>query len=355
MKNAPVLHRLEFGAFLALKGLLRALPHPASRAFGAGFGAFAHRVDARHRRVVDRNLALAFPTLEERERRALTRACFRHVGASFADAVSIQRFDHAELCRRVTATGWEHLRAAEALGRGTLIMGAHLGNWEVVALTIGALHGPLQAVGRPADNPWFDRELQRLRTRFGNISLAKHGSVRRMLRALKEGGRVGMLIDQRVKPHEGIAVPFLGTPCWTSPLLAQLALRTGAPIVPAFGDHRPGGCYEVRFLPPVVAAGPETDAAIADLTIDFGTRRVVRTGRAIELTAKEFALLECLAVRAGQVVDRATITAYVWDENHDPFTNVLEVLVRRLRRKIDDGREPKLIHTMRGAGYRLSE
>ena len=53
------------------------------------------------------------------------------------------------------------------------------------------------------------------------------------------------------------------------------------------------------------------------------------------------------------MLDRATITAHVWDDNHDPFTNVLEVLVRRLRRKIDDGFEPKLIHTMRGAGYRL--
>ena len=53
------------------------------------------------------------------------------------------------------------------------------------------------------------------------------------------------------------------------------------------------------------------------------------------------------------VLDRAALTAHVWDDNHDPFTNVLEVLVRRLRRKLDDGFEPKLIHTMRGAGYRL--
>ena len=56
-----------------------------------------------------------------------------------------------------------------------------------------------------------------------------------------------------------------------------------------------------------------------------------------------------------QVVDRAAITASVWDENHDPFTNVLEVLVRRLRRKIDEGFDVKLIHTLRGAGYRLGE
>ena len=92
---------------------------------------------------------------------------------------------------------------------------------------------------------------------------------------------------------------------------------------------------------------------IADLQIDLAARRAHRGGRIIELTAKEFSLLECFAHRPDEVLDRASITAHVWDDNHDPFTNVLEVLVRRLRRKIDDGFEPKLIHTMRGAGYRL--
>ena len=65
------------------------------------------------------------------------------------------------------------------------------------------------------------------------------------------------------------------------------------------------------------------------------------------------ALLACLTRHLGRVVDRAVSSAEVWDENHDPFTNVLEVLIRRLRRKLDDDFEPKLIHTLRGAGYRF--
>jgi two-component system copper resistance phosphate regulon response regulator CusR len=97
---------------------------------------------------------------------------------------------------------------------------------------------------------------------------------------------------------------------------------------------------------------PET-IEIADLRVDVARRRVSRGGRDIELTAKEFALLACFVEHRGQVIDRPLITSHVWDDNHDPFTNVLEVLVRRLRRKIDDGFDPKLIHTYRGAGYRL--
>jgi two-component system copper resistance phosphate regulon response regulator CusR len=92
---------------------------------------------------------------------------------------------------------------------------------------------------------------------------------------------------------------------------------------------------------------------VADLEVDLDAHRASRAGRAIELTAKEFALLELFVLNPGRVVDRAAITAHVWDDNHDPFTNVLEVLVRRLRRKIDDGFEPRLIHTLRGAGYRF--
>jgi two-component system, OmpR family, copper resistance phosphate regulon response regulator CusR len=91
----------------------------------------------------------------------------------------------------------------------------------------------------------------------------------------------------------------------------------------------------------------------ADLEVDFAARAVRRGGREIALSAKEFALLELFVSHPGQVLDRATITAHVWDDNHDPFANLLEVLVRRLRRKIDDGFEPKLITTLRGAGYRF--
>jgi DNA-binding response OmpR family regulator len=93
----------------------------------------------------------------------------------------------------------------------------------------------------------------------------------------------------------------------------------------------------------------------ADLQVDLRKRAVRRAGNEITLTAKEFELLEFLVRNAGQVQSRAAITAWVWDDNHDPFANALEVLVRRLRAKIDDDFDPPLIHTVRGAGYRLGE
>jgi DNA-binding response OmpR family regulator len=92
---------------------------------------------------------------------------------------------------------------------------------------------------------------------------------------------------------------------------------------------------------------------VADLEVNLDARRVSRCEREIVLTTQEWALLEFFVRNEGLVVSRADITAYVWDDNHDPFTNLLEVLVWRLRHKVDEGFEPKLIHTIRGAGYRF--
>ena len=94
---------------------------------------------------------------------------------------------------------------------------------------------------------------------------------------------------------------------------------------------------------------------VGDCEIDLQSHTVSRSGVAIALTAKEFALLELFARRVGTVVSRADIVAHVWDDNHDPFTNAVEVYVNRLRGKIDRAPWTPLIHTRRGAGYFLSD
>jgi DNA-binding response OmpR family regulator len=138
-------------------------------------------------------------------------------------------------------------------------------------------------------------------------------------------------LDQRVEGLDAGADDYLPKPYHFPELLARVRalLRRG----------------------PALAAPTLT---LEDLTIDTRARRVDRGGREIELTAKEYALLEYLARRRGEVVGRADIAEHVWDDSFDPMSNLIEVYIQRLRRKVDDGYERKLIQTRRGAGYTLA-
>jgi two-component system copper resistance phosphate regulon response regulator CusR len=108
----------------------------------------------------------------------------------------------------------------------------------------------------------------------------------------------------------------------------------------------------------ILRRGPARHAEIlraADLQLDLPRRKATRAGAKLDLTAKEFALLELLMRRQGEPLSRAIIAEQVWDVNFDSDFNVLEVAIRRLRSKVDDPFQKKLIHTIRGVGYVLEE
>jgi len=159
-----------------------------------------------------------------------------------------------------------------------------------------------------------------------------------VLRAMREAGNGTPVlfltardqVEDRVKGLELGADDYLVKPFAFSELLARVRtlLRRGK------------------------AKDPEV-LRVADMELDLLRRRVTRSGKRIDLTAKEFALLELLLRRHDEVLPRSLIASQVWDMNFDSDTNVIEVAVRRLRAKIDDGFEPKLIQTVRGLGYVL--
>jgi two-component system copper resistance phosphate regulon response regulator CusR len=138
-------------------------------------------------------------------------------------------------------------------------------------------------------------------------------------------------LDERVQGLDAGADDYLSKPYHFPELLARIRalLRRGPALEPA-------------------------EMSVDDLTVDPRARRVTRANKPVALTTKEYALLEHLMRRRGQVVGRADIAEHVWDDSFDPMSNLIEVYIQRLRRKIDDGHHVRLIQTRRGAGYTLS-
>ena len=152
---------------------------------------------------------------------------------------------------------------------------------------------------------------------------------------------------------EGIAAPILMLTARGEPDQRVEGLDVGADDYLAKPYHFPELLARIRAL---LRRGPALASSvlqIEDLTVDTRTRRVQRAGRVVQLTSKEYALLEYLARRQGDVVGRADIGEHVWDDSFDPMSNLIEVYVQRLRRKIDDDHGVKLLQTHRGAGYSL--
>ena len=138
-------------------------------------------------------------------------------------------------------------------------------------------------------------------------------------------------VDDRVKGLELGADDYLVKPFAFSELLARVRTLLRRGTVPMLTDH----------------------LQVTDLILDLPRRRASRAGTKIILSQKEFALLELFVRRQGEVLPRSLIASQVWDMNFDSDTNVIDVAIRRLRAKIDDNFEPKLIHTVRGMGYKL--
>ena len=163
----------------------------------------------------------------------------------------------------------------------------------------------------------------------------------------------GLDVCRRLR-RDGYAAPILMLTARGEPDERVAGLDAGADDYLPKPYHFPELLARVRAL---LRRGPALGPAVVtidDMSIDTRARRVERAGREIVLTAKEYALLDYLARRPGEVVGRADIAEHVWDDSYDPMSNLIEVYIQRLRRKVDDGHPVKLIQTRRGAGYVLT-
>ncbi|HKD12098.1 MAG TPA: lysophospholipid acyltransferase family protein [Thermoanaerobaculia bacterium] len=247
-------HRAEHLLFRAVSGTLGLLPEGSAAAFGSIAGRLSLQVARSRKRILLENLAAAFPERSENERRRIAQECIDRFGATFMEFLESSALSRAEVEERVTVEGVEHLQAARQRGKGVFLLSAHFGSWEIGAVRAGLLGEPISSVVRPLDNPLLEEELARRRTRFGNRLIQKKDAAREVLRAIRAGQTVAILIDQNVLAEEAIFVPFFGRLAATTPSLALFQMKTDAAVVPVFTWPIGGGRYRLVFETPILAS-----------------------------------------------------------------------------------------------------
>jgi KDO2-lipid IV(A) lauroyltransferase len=257
--------RLEYWLVLAVARPLGRLPRGLARWLSGVLAWSVYRLHGRLRRVGERNLELAFPELStKRERAVLLRGVFRHLGWQLVEFCRMTRYTAENTRGWMRTEGLDHYLAAQARGKGVLIVTGHLGAWELSSFYHSLMGYPMGMVIRRLDNRRLDEYVNGIRCLHGNRVLSKDDFARGLLTAMRQGETVGILMDTNMTPPQGEFVEFFGRQACTGTGLAHIALKTGAAVLPGFmlwekAERR----YVLHFGPELVLA--RTGNAQADI------------------------------------------------------------------------------------------
>ena len=222
-------HNIENFALFCLAISLRLLPRFVSLCIGESLATLVYHLGVRTA-VTQENLTQAFPSLDQRRIRQIARSCYRHFGALMADFARLPRLSRKNLFDLVEIEGLNVLDAAEAAGRGGIVLSGHIGNWELMGASVAVLGYPVSYVVTRQENELVEHQMDHLRRCAGIEIIKRREAAKGVLKALRENRLVAILSDQDA--HEaGAFVPFFGRMASTPRGAAIFALRTGAALI----------------------------------------------------------------------------------------------------------------------------
>lgn len=249
-RKHPLLQRAEYLAYRIAARLIASRSEESVLRWGARFGSFMRRILGRRDRLAMRNLRAAFPQRDPQELRRILNDCWQHFGREMLVYVKMQDLSAGQIAAHCDVQNAQLLDESIARGKGTVLISAHWGGWEVAGLALTSLVENIRMVARPLDNELLERDLQKLRAKTGAEIIDRRRAARPLMKALAENAVIVLLPDQAVQPREGILSPFLGRPAWTTPAPAKMALRAGSTIV--FGFCIPDGLrHRLEFEEPI--------------------------------------------------------------------------------------------------------
>ena len=242
-RKSAAKQRAEYALYRTVAWFARRLSRNGVLRWGDRLGNLARRILRSRDRLAMRNLHETFPERSERELRATLDACWRHFGREALFYIRMQDMSIEEIAHECELVDAHVLEDAISRRKGVILISAHYGAWEVGGLALMTAVKNVRTITRPLDNEFLERDLARIRSRTGAAVLDRKRAAREMMQALSENAVIVLLPDQAVLPREGVLVPFLGRPAWTTPVPAKMAIRRGSAIVFAFciphgSEHR---------------------------------------------------------------------------------------------------------------------
>jgi Kdo2-lipid IVA lauroyltransferase/acyltransferase len=234
--------------YLIARVLLKAfglLPLRLAVRLGGALAGLVYYLPGKLRRVGETNLKLAFPELSDQQRLALLKGSFQSLGRLFGVFSHFDGKNEKALHELIRCEGLDHLAAAKAKDRGVILFTGHVGAWELCSFGLSLFGQPLSFLVRRIDNPRIEALVDHARGVKGNRTIDKRSAAREMLQILQRRGTLGILVDLNTLDREGIFVDFFGVPASTTFMVAKLARRTGALVLPMFA---PWDRVEKRFI-----------------------------------------------------------------------------------------------------------
>ena len=229
-----MLDRIEYWLVVAVARALGWMPRRLARLFADALSWSVYRAMGRLRRVGERNLELALPTIAKKDRQRILRGVFHSLGWQLVEFCRMPRYTAENTRSWIRTEGLDHYLAARARGKGVLIVTGHLGAWELSSFYHSLMGYPMGMIIRRLDNRRLDEFVNRIRCLHGNQVLHKDDFARGLLTAMRAGQTVGILMDTNMTPPQGEFVEFFGRPACTASGLAHVALKTGAAVLPGF-------------------------------------------------------------------------------------------------------------------------
>ena len=260
-------HWLEYLPVWLLAKCVGLLPRPLARGFGVTVGLLVYLLHPRLRQVGLRNLDIAFPAKNRKQKKKILREVYRNLGRQLAEFCLFPRYKKVNVSRVAVYDGFENFAEADARGKGVVFLTAHVGGWEIGSFVHSLQGHPLNIVIRPLDNPYVNNMVDSYRKLHGNSTFPKQDFARGLLSSLRRGETVGILMDTNMTPPQGAFVDFFGVPACTATGLARVAVHTDAAVVPAFTIwDKDLSKYRIRFDPALklIRTGDDEADALAN-------------------------------------------------------------------------------------------